>query len=56
MLRFLMRKKERHQSHAETVIYYTIDDSKEDLERALTAGGHSENEYEFHELIGVEVL
>ncbi len=55
MIRFLMVKKERRSNNSETKRYYTIDDSVEELEKALTAGGHSESEFEVHELIGVEV-
>ena len=61
MLNFLMKKKERLISGAELVSYYCINGSDfsnpaNELEKALTAGGFSESEYEVHELIGVEIL
>lgn len=55
-LRFLMRKKEKLLSGAEFESFYTIDNSAAELERALSAGGSSEDQYEVHELIGVEVF
>ena len=56
MLRFIMIKRERLVSGAEREIYYTIDDNLSDVEKALTAGGTSESEYETHALVGIEVL
>ena len=61
MINFLMKKKEKIRAGAELVSYYTIigahyDNPAEELEKALTAGGFSEFEYEVHELLGVEVV
>jgi len=56
MLRFILKKKERRSHGGKTEILYTIDLKNFELERALIAGGHSEDEYEIHELVGVEVI
>ncbi len=56
MIRFIMRCKEKHTSGAESERLTTFDADVPMLEQALKAGGVSEDAYEFHELIGVEVL
>jgi hypothetical protein len=55
-LRFLMVKNEKLLCGAERKTYYTIDADLETLETALTYGGYNEDQYELHELIGVEVI
>jgi hypothetical protein len=55
MIRFLMCKKEKRSCGLETEIFYTIDHNLHMLEVALTAGGFSEDSYEKHILVGVEV-
>jgi hypothetical protein len=55
MIRFLMCKKEKRACGLETEIFYTIDHNLHMLEVALTAGGFSEDAYEKHILVGVEV-
>ena len=56
MIRFLMVRKEKRISGAEVETYYTIDGDLYELENALTSGGFSEFEYEFHQLLGTEIL
>ncbi len=56
MLRFILKKKERRSHGGKTEVFYTINVENLNLEKALTAGGHSEDEYEIHELVGVEVV
>jgi len=51
-----MLRKEKTISGAEIETFYHIDDDVNDLEKALCAGGHSEDQYEIHNLIGVEVI
>ena len=36
--------------------FYTIDQDVKELENCLTKGGHGVEEYERHELVGVEVI
>ncbi len=56
MLRFMMVRKEKLLSGCEREVYYTIDGDINGLEQALTSGGSSEDQYETHQLLGVEVI
>jgi len=56
MISFIMMKKEKIMSGAEIETFYHIDDDVNALEKALCAGGHSEDQYEIHKLIGVEII
>ena len=55
MIIFLMAKEEKRLCGCIIKSYYTIDDSLIELEKALIAGGFSEDEYEIHTLLGVEI-
>jgi len=57
MVRFILRKKERHQhSGLEMETLYTVDCDVQEIEDYLTRGGFGETHFEIHELVGVEVL
>jgi hypothetical protein len=55
MLRFLMVKKFKVPNGYEGERFYSLD-SVDDLETFLKSGGHSEDSYEVHELIGIEIV
>ena len=57
MIRFLMKVKRKFPgSGLEAQEFYSIDGDIIQLESCLNKGGHSEDSYEHHELIGVEVV
>ena len=56
MIRFIVKKSFRYVSGVEGQEFYTIDQDVKELENCLTKGGHGIEEYERHELIGVEVI
>ena len=58
MLRAILKyhRKDDPYQHADRAGFWTLDFDCQELEDALLAGGVSQNGYEFHELIGVEVL
>jgi len=56
MLRFIVKRKCKLVSGAEIESLHHIDDSVFELEKCLKAGGFSEDQYDFHELVGVEII
>lgn len=57
MLRAIIRKTENGgwtDAHAES--FYTVDFNAPELEASLKSGGYGPSAYEFHRLVGVEVL
>lgn len=57
MLRFIIKCKERCGAIGlESTRHYTIDCDVAELEQALRRGGFSENGFEIHDLVGVEVI
>lgn len=58
MIRFIIKKREYNaHSGAAWEEFYTIDQAVNELEDALTDGGHGgESGYQIHELIGVEII
>lgn len=56
MIRFIVKRKQKLISGAEVEDLHHIDGSVFELEKALRSGGFSKNQYDFHELVGVELL
>jgi hypothetical protein len=56
MIRFIIKRKQKLISGAEVEDLYHIDDSVFELEKCLKDGGFSEDQYDFHELVGVEII
>ena len=56
MIRFILKRKQRLVCGAEVEDLYHVDDSIFELEKALRGGGFGENQYDLHELVGVELL
>lgn len=56
MLRFIVRRKQKLISGAEVEDLHHIDDSIFELEKCLKSGWFSEAQYDFHELVGVEII
>lgn len=55
MIRFIMKGQYREVSGLESESFYTIDGDLVEVERMLRKGGSSEDTYEHHSLVGVEV-
>ena len=56
MIRFIVKRKQKLISGAKVEDLHHIDASVFELEKALRGGGFSEDQYDFYELIGVELL
>ncbi len=56
MIRFIIKRKQKLTCGLEMEEFYHIDNSVTELEIALRRGGFSEDRYDYHELIGVELL
>jgi hypothetical protein len=57
MLRFIIKHKTKDQQNGlERESLETVDIHCEDLENILLDGGYSESGYDYHEMIGVEIL
>lgn len=56
MIRFIIKRKQKLISGAEVEDLHHIDDSVFELEKALRSGGFSEDQYDYHELVGVELV
>jgi len=57
MLRFIIKCQESNNDIGiQNTRLYTIDCDVAELEQALRRGGFSENGYEIHDLVGVEVI
>lgn len=55
MLRFILQKKAKNINGLKTITSYTLALKVPELEEALCQGGSSEDIYEYHELVGIEV-
>lgn len=56
MIRFILKRKQKLVSGAIVEDLHHIDNSVFELEKCLKSGGFSESQYDFHELIGVEIV
>lgn len=56
MLRAIIRRKIKHLSGAEFVLFNTVDFECPDLQLAIQAGGLGEDTYEVPEVVGIECL
>ena len=56
MIRFIIKRKQKLASGAEVEDLHHIDDSVFELEKCLKSGGYSEGQYDFHELVGIEII
>ena len=57
MIRFILKRKQMHDlSGGKTERLWSIDHDLVALEQALRAGGHSQQAYDFNELVGVELV
>jgi len=56
MLRFIVRRKQKLASGAEVEDLNHIDDSLFELEKCLKSGGFTEDQYDFYELVGIEII
>jgi hypothetical protein len=56
MVRFILKRKQKLASGAEVEDLHHIDDSVFELEKCLKSDGFSEDQYDYHELVGVEIV
>ena len=56
MVRFILKRKQKLISGATVEDLHHIDDSVFELEKCLKSGGFSEDQYDYHELVGVEIV
>jgi hypothetical protein len=56
MLRFIIKNSFKLTCGHQGVSFYTIDDDINELERCLKKGGHGEDMYDIHEVIGTEII
>lgn len=56
MVQFILKRKQKLASGAEVEDLHHIDNSVFELEKCLKSGGFSEDQYDYHELVGVEIV
>jgi len=56
MIRFILKRKQKLVCGAEIEDLYHIDESVFELEKTLRSGGFTEDAYEYHKLVGIELL
>lgn len=56
MIRFILRRRTRSVFGAELTTYITIDGDVDELEAALKFGGLGEDQFDYTELVGAELL
>ena len=56
MIRFILKRKQKLVSGVEVEDFHHIDDSVFELEKCLKAGGFSKSQYDYHVLVGVEII
>ena len=56
MLRYIIRYKFKQINGCEGSRIYTIDGKPDEVEHDLKGGGFGEDTYDFHEVIGVEII
>lgn len=56
MIRFILKRKQKLISGVEVEDFHHIDDSVFELEKCLKSSNFAEDQYDYHGLVGVEII